>query len=67
MGMMFDPHHHEAIAVQETHDTPPGAILGEVRRVWIMGEHVPRPSIVRAAVKPSVRTLTQDRRIPGTG
>ncbi|RPH39950.1 MAG: nucleotide exchange factor GrpE [Planctomycetota bacterium] len=52
-GRMFDPAFHEAVAVEETADKPPGTILEQVRRGWIMGDRVIRPAGVRVAKAPS--------------
>lgn len=43
----FDPTRHEAVAVEERPDVPPGSILEEVRRGWEMGAVVLRPASVR--------------------
>jgi molecular chaperone GrpE len=50
---MFDPLYHEAVAVEETTKKPPGAILEQVRRGWMMGTQVLRPAGVRVAASPS--------------
>jgi molecular chaperone GrpE len=54
-GRMFDPAFHEAVAVEETADRPPGTILEQVRRGWMMGDRVIRPAGVRVAKAPSER------------
>jgi molecular chaperone GrpE len=50
---MFDPLVHEAVAVEETAEKPPGTILEQVRRGWMMGDRVLRPAGVRVAKAPS--------------
>jgi molecular chaperone GrpE len=50
---MFDPLYHEAVAVEETAKKPPGTILEQVRRGWMMGNQVLRPAGVRVARAPS--------------
>jgi len=51
-GKMLDPHFHEVVAVDETTDKPPGTILEQVRRGWMMGDRVLRPAGVRVAAAP---------------
>jgi len=52
-GRMFDPAFHEAVAAEETSDKPPGTILEQVRRGWMIGDRVIRPAGVRVAKAPS--------------
>ncbi|HVE41216.1 MAG TPA: nucleotide exchange factor GrpE [Planctomycetota bacterium] len=49
---IFDPLYHEAVAVEETTKKPPGSILEQVRRGWMMGNQVLRPAGVRVAKAP---------------
>ena len=51
-GKAFDPVYHEAVAVEEAAGKPDGAILGEVRRGWMVEGHVLRPASVRIARSP---------------
>lgn len=51
-GTVFDPSLHEAVAVEERTDIPPGQILEEVRRGWRMSNLVLRPASVRIAKAP---------------
>jgi molecular chaperone GrpE len=51
-GKMFDPLYHEAVAVEETTKRPPGSILEQVRRGWMIGNQVLRPAGVRVAKAP---------------
>ena len=51
-GKMFDPAYHEAIATEETNDQPPGTILEQIRRGWMIGNRVLRPAGVRVAKAP---------------
>ena len=48
-GKTFDPTRHEAIAVEERADVPPGTILEEVRPGWKLGLVVLRPASVRVS------------------
>ncbi len=50
---IFDPLYHEAVAAEETTKKPPGSILEQVRRGWMMGSQVLRPAGVRVAKAPS--------------
>ena len=52
-GKMFDPAFHEVVAADETSDKPPGTILEQVRRGWMIGDHVLRPAGVRVAKAPA--------------
>ena len=52
-GKMFDPAFHEVVAVDERSDKPPGTILEQVRRGWMIGDHVLRPAGVRVAKAPA--------------
>jgi molecular chaperone GrpE len=52
---MFDPLYHEAVAVEETTKKPPGSILEQVRRGWMMGNQVLRPAGVRVAKPPAAK------------
>jgi molecular chaperone GrpE len=51
-GRMFDPAFHEAVAADES-DKPPGTILEQVRRGWMLGDRVIRPAGVRVAKAPT--------------
>jgi molecular chaperone GrpE len=48
-GQAFDPHLHQAVAYEEAADAPEGAILGELRRGYRLGERLLRPALVRVA------------------
>jgi len=52
-GKMFDPAYHEIVAAEETPDQPPGTILDQVRRGWMIGDRVLRPAGVRIAKAPA--------------
>lgn len=51
-GMMFDPHHHEAVETLETQEHPDGTILQEFVRGYKMGERTIRPARVKVAKAP---------------
>jgi molecular chaperone GrpE len=52
VGKMFDPALHEAVGSVETADKPPGTIVDQVRRGWMIGDRVLRPAGVRIARAP---------------
>ncbi len=52
-GKAFDPSRHEAVALEDTDREPPGSVLEEVRRGWVLGDHVIRPAGVRVARPPA--------------
>jgi molecular chaperone GrpE len=43
-GKMYDPAFHEAVSSEETAEKPPGSILEQVRRGWMIGNQVLRPA-----------------------
>ena len=47
-GRMFDPAFHEVVAVEDS-EKPPGTILEQVRRGWMIENKVLRPAGVRVA------------------
>ncbi len=51
-GVHFDPHLHEAVEVVETDDLPPGTILEEFTRGYIMGSRTIQPARVKVTRKP---------------
>lgn len=59
-GKSFDPLYHEAVAVEETSEHPPGAILEESRRGWMIGDQVLRPAGVRVAKAPEPDPARRD-------
>ena len=66
-GKMFDPAFHEVVAVDETSDKPPGTILDQVRRGWMLGNQVLRPAGVRVAKSPSKDEGTKPDPTPSGG
>lgn len=53
VGQPFDPNFHEAISQRETADHPPGTVVEEYRRGYVMGERLARPAMVVVAKAPS--------------
>jgi molecular chaperone GrpE len=46
VGHKFDPHYHEAVMQQEAEDAPPNTVLRELKKGFMLGEQVIRPSQV---------------------
>ncbi|MBS0629743.1 MAG: nucleotide exchange factor GrpE [Verrucomicrobia bacterium] len=53
VGEMFDPHHHEAVEVEETDDHPEGTILKEFLKGYKSGDRIIRAARVKVARKKS--------------
>ncbi|MFT4554071.1 MAG: molecular chaperone GrpE [Chlamydiales bacterium] len=51
-GQIFDPHHHEAVEIEETEEYPDGTIIKEFVRGYTMGEKTIRPARVKVAKLP---------------
>lgn len=49
IGERFDPHFHEAVAVEESDVYPPQTVSAELLRGYRLGERVIRPSMVKVA------------------
>lgn len=49
VGEEFDPHCHEAVAVEETENFPPQTVSAELLRGYRIGSRVIRPSMVKVA------------------
>lgn len=64
-GKMFDPALHEAVGSVETAEKPPGMILDQVRRGWMIGTRVLRPAGVRIARAPEPGDSEGKRRAVG--
>lgn len=54
VGEMFDPNFHEAVAVEESTETPPNTITGEMLRGYRIGNRVIRHSMVKVTTAPPV-------------
>jgi molecular chaperone GrpE len=52
-GEPFDPARHEAIQQVETTDHPPGTVVEEFARGYLIGERLLRPSMVAVAKAPA--------------
>ena len=51
VGEPFDPHCHEAVAVEETEQFPPQTVSAELLRGYRIGNRVIRPSMVKVSKK----------------
>ena len=49
VGQTFDPNFHQAVAHETSDDHSEGQIIDELRRGYVMGERLLRPSMVRVA------------------
>jgi hypothetical protein len=49
VGDIFDPHFHEAVAIEESGDFPPNTISEELIRGYRIGEKVIRHSMVKVS------------------
>lgn len=52
-GRHFDPHRHEAVETVETAEVPPGTVVEESLRGYIMGDKVVRPARVKVSKTPT--------------
>jgi len=53
LGKPFDPSFHEALQQRETDEHPPGSIMEEFRRGYMMGDRLIRPAMVVVAAAPA--------------
>lgn len=49
VGQLFDPHFHEAVAIDETADLPPNTVSQELLRGFRIGENVIRHAMVKVS------------------
>ncbi len=52
-GKPFDPNFHEAMMRQPTADLPPGRVMQELTRGYVLGDRVIRPARVIVSVEPA--------------
>ncbi|MFH2009465.1 MAG: nucleotide exchange factor GrpE [bacterium] len=52
LGQPFDPAFHEALQQRETDEYPPGVVMEEFRRGYMMGDRLIRPAMVVVAKAP---------------
>jgi molecular chaperone GrpE len=53
IGEPFDPSYHEALAAEAREGLAPNTIIEEIRKGWILGGRVLRPSMVRVVQAPA--------------
>jgi molecular chaperone GrpE len=58
LGEAFDPHHHEAVMVQENSETPAGVIISQLQKGYRLHDRLVRPAMVIVSKKPETN---QDR------
>ena len=61
IGETFKPELHEALAVEETHEHPEGAIVRTFQKGYTLHERVIRPALVAVAIRPAE---TQEKETP---
>ena len=61
IGETFKPELHEALAVEETHEHPEGAIVRTFQKGYTLHERVIRPALVAVAKRPAE---TQEKETP---
>lgn len=52
VGQKFDPHYHQAMFEVPTADYPPGTVVQEIQKGFVVGERVLRPAMVGVAKAP---------------
>lgn len=53
IGEHFDPHFHEAVAMEETDELPPNVITSELLRGYRIGDKIVRAAMVRVSAMPA--------------
>jgi len=61
VGQVFDPHLHDAIETKETEDHPPGVVVEESTKGYMMGEKVLRPARVVVSKELTDETIEQSK------
>jgi len=52
-GEEFDPHYHEAVMQEPKEDVPPNTVVRELKKGFVMGDRVIRPTQVSVSVQKS--------------
>ena len=60
MGQAFDPNFHEALQQRETDEHPPGAVVEEYRRGYMLGDRLIRAAMVVVATAPAAAPESED-------
>jgi molecular chaperone GrpE len=53
VGQVFDPHYHDALVSEASADYPDGTVLEEIRKGYLMGDEVLRPTLVKVSAGPA--------------
>ena len=64
VGEPFDPHFHEAVAIEETADFPPNTVSGELLRGFRIGDMVIRHSMVRVSQSLQEKETPEENETP---
>ena len=64
VGEPFDPHFHEAVAIEETGDFPPNTVSGELLRGFRIGDMVIRHSMVRVSQSLQEKETPEENETP---
>jgi molecular chaperone GrpE len=67
LGEPFDPNFHEALQQRETDEHPPGVIMEEYRRGYLMGDRLIRPAMVVVAAAPAADKTSDENADDGNG
>ena len=59
-GETFDPHKHEAVEIEETHEHPDGTILQEFLKGYKSGDRILRAARVKVAKAPQEENLEEE-------
>lgn len=61
-GTPFDPHRHEAIEMVETSTVPPGIVVEESLKGYLMGDKTIRPARVKVSKAPGTEEKVTDQK-----
>lgn len=61
VGEQFDPHFHEAVAIEETKNFKPQTVSTELLRGYRIGSRVIRPSMVKVAAEPQMGSVQKEK------
>ncbi len=60
LGKPFDPNYHEAVMEEQSKDYPPGVVMEEVRKGYLMGKKLLRPTMVKVSKGPGPEEAQED-------
>jgi molecular chaperone GrpE len=64
VGEMFDPSRHEALSKKETDEAPPGTVLQEMHRGYMLHDRLLRAALVVVACEPGECTEEESKEAP---